>query len=67
MGVWVGMMTVIVLNVIAQYKIVSSVNIRMYLKETQQRLKREDAGKKTGKINRDARFVARIILNSSSR
>ena len=58
MGVWVGMMTVIVLNVIAQYKIVSSVNIRMYLKETQQRLKREDAGKKTGKINRDARFLS---------
>ena len=50
LGVWVGMMTGIVLNAITQYKIVSSVNIRMYLKETQQRLKREDAGKQQERL-----------------
>ena len=50
LGVWAGMMTGVVMNAFAQYKIISGVDIRTFLRQTQQRLKQEDAGKKQEKL-----------------
>ena len=49
LGVWGGLMTGVVINTYAQYKILNKVNVRKYIYETQQRLKQEGEDKKEEK------------------